>query len=95
MMQIAENAGTEGAVVLERVKDHEFGYGWNAATSTYENLLESGVIDPATVTQQAVLNSASIAASIITTSALITEVKEAEPEGIGAIDDGMGGMTQM
>ena len=68
MMQIAENAGTEGAVVLERVKDHEFGYGWNAATSTYENLLESGVIDPATVTQQAVLNSASIAASIITTS---------------------------
>jgi hypothetical protein len=63
---------------------------------SYENLLETGVIDPATVTQQAVLNSASIAASIITTSALITEVKEKEPVG-GAmpVDDGMGGMTQM
>ena len=61
LMQIAENAGTEGAVVLERVKGQEFGFGWNAATGVYENLLESGVIDPATVTQQAVLNSASIA----------------------------------
>ena len=93
VMQIAENAGTEGAVVLERIKDKDFGFGWNAATSSYENLLESGVIDPATVTQQAVLNSASIAASIITTSALITEVKEQEQE-VG-MDDGMGGMTGM
>ena len=76
VMQIAENAGMEGAVVLERVKDKDFGFGWNAATGQYEDLLESGVIDPATVTQQAVLNSASIAASVITTSALITEVKE-------------------
>merc|ERR1719263_2540798 len=67
LMQIAENAGTEGAVVLERVKDKDFGFGWNAATGVYENLLETGVIDPATVTQQAVLNSASIAASVITT----------------------------
>merc|ERR1711871_1188292 len=95
LMQIAENAGTEGAVVLERVKGQEFGFGWNAATGVYENLLESGVIDPATVTQQAVLNSASIAASVITTSALITEVKEKElPYGMG-MDDGMGGMPTM
>merc|ERR1711871_509546 len=43
LMQIAENAGTEGAVVLERVKGQEFGFGWNAATGVYENLLESGV----------------------------------------------------
>lgn len=95
LMQIAENAGTEGAVVLERVKDQEFGFGWNAATSSYEDLLESGVIDPATVTQQAVLNSASIAASIITTSALITEIKEDESDLVGGVDDGMGGMTGM
>ena len=79
--------------MLERIKDKDFGFGWNAATSCYENLLESGVIDPATVTQQAVLNSASIAASIITTSALITEVKEQEQE-VG-MDDGMGGMGGM
>merc|ERR1719238_2529888 len=90
LMQIAENAGTEGAVVLERVKDQEFGYGWNAATSEYGNLLEMGVIDPATVTQQAVLNSASIAASVITTSALITEVPEKEGE-MGAMPMGAGG----
>jgi len=93
LMQIAENAGAEGAVVLERVKDQEFGFGYNAATGEYENLLETGVIDPATVTQQAVLNSASIAASVITTSALITEVKEKEQ--MGGMDDGMGGMGGM
>merc|ERR1711988_311947 len=93
IMQIAENAGTEGAVVLERVKIQEFGFGWNAATGEYENLLETGVIDPATVTQQAVLNSASIAASVITTSALITEVKE-KGEMMPGMDEmgGMGGM---
>jgi len=90
LMQIAENAGTEGAVVLERVKDREWGFGWNAATGNYEDLLASGVIDPATVTQQAVLNSASIAASVITTSALITEVPE--KGDMAGMDDMMGGM---
>lgn len=93
IMQIAENAGMEGAVVLEHVKDQEFGYGWNAATGVYEDLLASGVIDPATVTQQAVLNSASIAASIITTSALITEIPEELGPDMGA--DGMAGGSYM
>jgi len=94
MMQIAYNAGMEGAVVLERCKSQEFGFGWNAATGVYEDLLVSGVIDPATVTQQAVLNSASIAASVITTSALITEVPEKLPPGMEGMD-GMGGMPGM
>merc|ERR1719298_122708 len=97
MMQIAENAGSEGAVVLERCKDKPFGFGWNAATDSYENLLETGVIDPATVTMQAILNSCSIAASVLTTSALITEVPEKE-DAMGAMagmDDGMGGMGGM
>ncbi|KAL1525899.1 hypothetical protein AB1Y20_020727 [Prymnesium parvum] len=111
IMQIAENSGIEGAIILERVQDKEFGFGWNAATGVYENLLESGVIDPATVTQQertpaasrlprlatdppshrvqAVLNACSIAASVLTTSALITEIKEKEDV---MMDDGMGGM---
>ena len=79
VMQIAENAGTEGAVVLERVKDQEFGFGWNAATGVYENLLESGVIDPATVTMQAVLNSASIAASVITVCSTPTATPFLDP----------------
>ena len=52
IMQIAENAGTEGALVLEKVKDQEFGFGWNAATDCYGDLLELGVIDPSTVTMQ-------------------------------------------
>jgi len=97
IMQIAENAGSEGAIVLERVMNKEFGYGWNAATDSYENLLETGVLDPATVTQQAVLNSCSIAASVLTTSALITEIREDPPPGApGAPADdgnpyGMGG----
>ena len=90
IMQIATNAGTEGAVILEHVKDQEFGFGWNAANGEYENLLETGVIDPATVTQQAVLNSASIAASIITTSALITEIPEEDPAMAGGVG-GAGG----
>ena len=66
----------------------------------YENLLETGVIDPATVTQQAVLNSCSIAASVITTSALITEIKEPElgmneMAEMGGMGGGMGGMGGM
>ena len=60
----------------------EFGYGWNAATDEYCDLLEAGVLDPATVTQQAVLNSCSIAASVLTTSALITEIEEAGDDGM-------------
>ena len=93
IMQIAENAGEEGAIVLERVKGQEWGFGWNAATGKYVNLLDDGVIDPATVTQQAILNSCSIAASVLTTSALITGVKEEDP--MMGMDDGMGGMGGM
>ena len=94
VVQIAFNAGSEGSIVLEKCKEQEFGFGWNAATDTYGDLLEMGVIDPATVTMQAILNSCSIAASVLTTSALITEVPEEEPVG-GPMDDGMGGMGGM
>jgi len=94
IMQIAENAGQEGAIILEKVKDKEFGFGWNAATGEFEDLLESGVIDPATVTMQAILNSCSIAASVLTTSALITEIHVPEDDAAPAMD-GMGGMTGM
>ncbi|KOO27510.1 chaperonin [Chrysochromulina tobinii] len=93
--QIAENAGEEGEVVLERVKGQAFGFGWNAATGKYEDLLKSGVIDPALVTQQCILNSCSIAAAVITTGALITEVKEKPGPGAGGSVDGMGGGDYM
>ena len=57
IVQIAFNAGSDGSIVLEKCKEQEFGFDWNAATDTYGDLLEMGVIDPATVTMQAILNS--------------------------------------
>jgi len=79
IIQIGDNAGVDGAVVLEEVKGKDFGYGYNAATDEYEDLLKAGVIDPALVTMEALINSSSIASSVITTSALITEIPEEEP----------------
>jgi chaperonin GroEL len=93
--QIAFNAGEEGALVLEKVKDKEFGYGWNAANGEYGDLFEMGVIDPATVTQQAIINSCSIAASVLTTNCLITEIREEEPPMMAGGADPMGGMPGM
>jgi chaperonin GroEL len=79
IMQIAENSGVEGEVVLEKVQGQEFGFGYNAATDTYEDLLESGVIDAAKVTVQALINASSVAASVITTSCMIVELPDKEP----------------
>lgn len=79
IIQIGDNAGVDGAVVLEEVMGKEFGYGYNAAIDEYEDLLKAGVIDPALVTMEALINSSSIASSVITTSALITEIPEEEP----------------
>jgi len=77
-MQVAENAGVEGAVVLSNVKklaeEKGFGWGWDAKTSTYCNLLENGIIDPAKVTINAVENSASVAGMVLTTECLVTEI---------------------
>jgi chaperonin GroEL len=77
-MQVAENAGVEGAVVLSKVKalaeENGFGWGWDAKTGTYCNLLEHGIIDPAKVTINAVENSASVAGMVLTTECLVTEI---------------------
>jgi len=83
--QIASNAGLLGPLVMERTKDLEWGHGFNAKTLAYENLLEAGVCDPASVTTWALENAASIAGSMLTTQALITdiyveEVEEYKPE---------------
>jgi len=91
IQQIAVNAGVDGAVVLENVKESDYGYGYNAATDTYENLIEAGVLDPAKVTCWGVENSASIAGSILTTNVLICEIPVKEEPGMaGAGMDGMG-----
>merc|ERR1711934_233987 len=76
ILQIAKNCGKEGEVVLDRCKNMEFGMGYNAATDSYENLFESGVVDPVKVTCWALENSCSIAAMVLTTEALIVEIPE-------------------
>jgi len=77
-MQVAENAGIEGAVVLAKIQsgaeEFGFGYGWNAANMKYCNLIDAGVIDPAKVTINAIENSASIAGLVLTTECLVTEI---------------------
>jgi chaperonin GroEL len=90
---IAENAGAEGSLVVEKVrssKDNAFGY--NALTDEYENLVQAGVIDPTKVTRTALQNAASIAGLLLTTEALVVEKKEEKPAPAAPGGGGMGGM---
>ena len=77
--QIAKNAGLEGEVVAEKCRTGQFGWGYNAATDSYEDLVANGVLDPAKVTINALENAASIAALVLTTEVLITEIPKVEP----------------
>ena len=91
--QIAQNAGHEGAVIVERIresKDENFGF--NAETGEFGDMVKAGVIDPAKVTRLALQNAASIAALMLTTEALVAEIKEEEKKAAGAGGGGMGGM---
>ena len=81
--QIAENAGADGSVVLEAVKKGEGGFGYNAATGSYEDLTVVGVIDPAKVTRSALQNAASIAIMILTTEAAVCDIPEPKKESAG------------
>ena len=86
MRQIAANAGQDGAVVIQNVRaESAAGFGYNAATGKYENLVESGVIDPAKVTRMALQNAASVASLLLTTDALVSDLptKDDEPAGAG------------
>lgn len=89
MRQIAQNAGVDGAVVIEEVKNREAGYGYNAATGQYVNMLKAGIIDPLKVTRSALENAVSVAAMLLTTEAAIVEKPEpkdstpAMPQGAG------------
>ncbi len=94
LKQIAENAGQNGAVVFERVIESTGNKGYNAQTDTYEDLIDSGVIDPAKVTRTALQNAASIAALLLTTETLITDLPE-ENKGGAAMPAGMPGMGGM
>jgi chaperonin GroEL len=81
LRQIAENAGLEGSVVVEKVKNLEPGFGLNAATEQYEDMIKMGIVDPAKVTRSALENASSIAGMILTTEALITEKPEKSKAG--------------
>ncbi|WP_068677001.1 chaperonin GroEL [Oceanobacillus sp. Castelsardo] len=92
--QIAENAGLEGSVVVERLKGEKLGIGFNAATNEWVNMVEAGIVDPAKVTRSALQNAASVAAMFLTTEAVVADIPE---EGGGGMPDmgGMGGMPGM
>ncbi len=94
--QIANNAGLEGSVVVKEAMDTEGAIGFNAATGEFEDLIKAGVIDPAKVTKTALLNAASIAGLMLTTEALVSEIKEEKEEhGHGGGMGDMGGMGGM
>ncbi|UNC91505.1 chaperonin GroEL [Candidatus Contubernalis alkaliaceticus] len=89
--QIAENAGVEGSIVVEKIKNSEPGIGYNAVKNIYENMLEAGIVDPAKVTRSALQNAASIAALFLTTEAVVADAPDEDGGGMG-MPGGMGGM---
>jgi chaperonin GroEL len=93
LRQIVQNAGKEGAVVVERVRsDKNDSFGFNAQTEEFEDLVKAGVIDPAKVTRTALQNAASIAGLMLTTEAMVADIPE---EDKAPMPGGMGGMSGM
>ncbi|MBQ2664973.1 MAG: chaperonin GroEL, partial [Clostridia bacterium] len=88
--QIAKNAGLEGSVIVDKVKSIEEGKGYNALTEEYVDMLSSGIVDPVKVTRSALQNAASVAAMVLTTESLVTDIPE--PPAAPAMDPSMGGM---
>ena len=94
LRQIVANAGKEGAVVVQKVREGKGDFGYNARTDVYEHLHAAGVVDPAKVTRVALENAASIAGMFLTTECVIVEKKEDKPE-MPMAAPGMGGMGGM
>jgi len=97
LRQIANNAGAEGSVVVEKVRSSKASFGYNAETGEFEDLMKAGIIDPTKVTRFALQNAASVAALLLTTEAMVAEKpkdKEDMPAGMGGAP-GMGGMGGM
>ncbi len=91
LRQIAHNAGQEGSVIINKVKEGNDDYGYNAKTEAFGNMLEMGIIDPTKVTRVALENAASVAAMLLTTEATITEIPEEKDNAPAGMDGGMGG----
>ncbi|MDD6180780.1 MAG: chaperonin GroEL [Desulfovibrionaceae bacterium] len=97
LRQIAHNAGYEGSIIVEKVRQGKDGFGFNAATGEYEDLIKAGVIDPKKVTRTALQNAASVASLLLTTECAISEKPEPKTPAAPAMPDmgGMGGMGGM
>jgi chaperonin GroEL len=89
--QIAENAGIEGSVIVEKVRNCDVGVGYNALTGEYVDMLGAGIVDPVKVTRSALQNAASVAAMVLTTESVVADKPEKEP-AVPAMDPSMGGM---
>jgi chaperonin GroEL len=79
LRQIADNAGLEGAVVVNTLKSKERGMGFDALSEAYVNMVDAGIIDPTKVARTALQNATSVAATLLTTEAVVTDIKEPEP----------------
>jgi chaperonin GroEL len=95
LRQIVNNAGLEGSVIVEHVKKEKKAVGFNAATEVYEDLFEAGVVDPTKVTRSALQNAASVAALLLTTEALVTEIPEKKKPAAMPPGGGGGGYDDM
>ena len=95
LRQIANNAGVEGSVVVEKVKELEAGIGYDVMTNSYVNMIQAGIIDPAKVARSAVENAASIAAMVLTTEAIVTELPNEDLNAMAAMGGMGGGMPMM
>ncbi len=92
LRQIVENAGVEGSIVVQKIREGKDDFGYNARTDKYENLFAAGVIDPTKVTRVALENAASIAGMLLTTECVLAEIKEEKAGGMpGGMPGGMGG----
>jgi chaperonin GroEL len=91
LRRISENAGVEGSIVVDKVKNGKGAFGFNAATETYEDLIKAGVIDPTKVVRSALQNAASVAALLLTTEAMIADKPEEKAEGGGHAHGPAGG----
>ena len=91
--QIAANAGFEGAVVIDKILTrNKFGFGFDAYNEKFVDMFEAGIIDPTKVSRCALQNAASVAATVLTTEALVVDIKEPEPAAPAGGAPGMGGM---
>ena len=79
LRQIVENAGLEGSIIVEKLKNADEGIGYNAATDEWVNMLDAGIVDPTKVTRSALQNAASVAAMFLTTEAVVADIPEEEP----------------